>query len=340
MSLYPEYEAPRFVEKANGEKYGLCRIPGLVMTDKKTLLGYYECRSDYSDWAKIDIKIIRSCSHGEDFNEVLLIEGGGDTLNNPVMTVKDDTIHLLYLRNYNRLYYAKSTDDGITFSEPRDITRVLESGGPYTVAATGPGHGIVHNGRIIIPLWYGFNPDDTRAHHPSSVRTIYSEDDGETWQLGETIGEGILHDANESALAVGSDGKVIISIRHNTEGEKNRAIATSDNGICGWSDIVFCKDLPDPRCMGSMFSHDGSVYHINCATESGRKNLTIKKSEDCFKTFESIPVSEKGGYSDIVVDGDVIYVLYERDVLHKVDVENNDGLYFIKIYIASKAGDS
>ena len=321
------------IEKANGEKYGLCRIPGLVMTEKKTLLGYYECRSDYSDWARIDIKVIRSTDLGEGFDEVLLIEGDGDTLNNPVMTVKNGTVHLLYLRNYNRLYYRKSTDDGISFSEPREITDVLLSGGDYTVAATGPGHGIVHNGRIIVPLWYGFNPDDPKAHHPSFVRTIYSEDDGETWRLGDVIGEGVLHDANESALAVNSDGKVIISIRHNTEGEKNRAIATSDDGISSWSGLKFEKNLPDPRCMGSMFSYNGCVYHVNCATETGRKNLTIKISRDNFKMFESILVSEKGGYSDIVVDGDVIYVLYERDVLHKTDVENNDGLYFTKITV-------
>ena len=83
--------------------------------------------------------------------------------------------------------------------------------------------------------------------------------------------------------------------------------------------------------MGSMFSYEGAVYHINCATESGRKNLTVKKSEDNFATFEGFPVSEKGGYSDLVIHNGVAYVLYERDVLHKTDVENNDGLYFTKI---------
>ena len=303
------------------------------MTESGSLLGCYECRSDYSDWAKIDIKIIRSRDGGEGFEEILLIEGGGDTLNNPVMTVKDGTVHLLYLRSYNRLYHAKSTDDGVSFSEPREITDVLRSGGDYTVAATGPGHGIVHNGRMIVPLWYGYNPDDPKAHHPSSVRTIFSEDDGETWKLGDVIGDGVLHDANESALAVNAEGMVFISIRHNTEGERNRAVAISDDGISGWSEVKFEKNLPDPRCMGSMFSYEGYVYHINCDTETGRRNLTIKKSRDGFITYESFLVSEKGGYSDLVIRNGIAYVLYERDVLHKTDVENNDGLYFTKINI-------
>ena len=330
MSQLPDHE-PMLIEKANAEKYGLCRIPGLVMTDKNTLLGYYECRSDYSDWAQIDLKVIRSRDLGESFEEALLIEGNGDTLNNPVMIVNGDSIHLLFLCNYHRLYHSVSTDDGITFSEPKDITSVLESDVPYTVAAVGPGHGIVHEGRMIVPLWFGYNPDDPKAHHPSSVRTLYSEDNGKAWQLGDVIGEDVLHDANESALAVNADGRVIISIRHNTDGEKNRAISVSDNGIGGWSEVKFEKNLPDPRCMGSMFSYEGAVYHINCVTESGRKNLTVKKSEDNFATFEGFPVSEKGGYSDLVIHNGVAYVLYERDVLHKTDVENNDGLYFTKI---------
>ena len=47
------------IEKNNTE-YAVCRIPGLVRTESGTLLCYYECRSDLSDWARIDIKIRRS----------------------------------------------------------------------------------------------------------------------------------------------------------------------------------------------------------------------------------------------------------------------------------------
>lgn len=323
----------KLIEKANGTEYGLCRIPGIVLTEKGTLIGYYECRSDYSDWAKIDLKVIRSTDNGESFDRVILIEGNGDTLNNPVMTVKGDTIHFTFMRNYKKLYYCKSQDDGESFSPPEDISFLLEEGERYTVAATGPGHGIVHNGNIIIPLWFGYNPNDSKAHHPSLVRTIYSPDDGKSWRLGDVIGGDVLTDANESALAVLPDGRVLISIRHCTDANNKRALAISENGYSDWSPIRFSESLPDPRCMGSMFSHKGKTYHVNCASVAGRKNLTVKISSNIFESFESILVSELGGYADIAVNDEYIFVFFERDVLHKTDVENNDGLYFARLKI-------
>ena len=45
------------IEKSD-EKFVQYRIPGLVLTGKGTLLGYYECRRSFSDWADIDIKVI------------------------------------------------------------------------------------------------------------------------------------------------------------------------------------------------------------------------------------------------------------------------------------------
>ena len=49
------------IEKINTE-YREYRIPGLILTEKGTLIGYYECRDSTSDWARIDLKIIRSTS--------------------------------------------------------------------------------------------------------------------------------------------------------------------------------------------------------------------------------------------------------------------------------------
>ena len=339
MSREYKVGTPKLIEEAYGEKYGLCRIPGMVVTEKKSILCYYEARSDFMDWADIDIKVLRSTDGGETFETVLVIDGEGDTLNNPVMIVKGEVIHFLYLRNYKRLYYRRSVDDGKTFSEPREITEALSSDGlPYTVAATGPGHGIVHSGKLLVPLWRGYNADDPSAHRPSHVLPLYSDDDGETFKLGEAVGKEVLTDANESAFAVTLDGKVLISIRHYTDNEKYRALAVSENGIDGWTAPVFCEALPDPRCMGSMAHDEKAVYHINCAAKSERENLTVNISCDNFSTCESILVSKYAGYSDIAVDGEYIYVFYERfhEEFHRkakkaTTRDENDGLYFVKI---------
>ena len=162
----------RIIEKANAQ-YFACRIPGMVLTESGTLLAYYECRSARSDWAQIDIKVIRSTNEGRDWETVRIVPGQGNTLNNPMMIVDGDTVHFLYCKNYRELFYCRSTDDGITFSEPLNISYVFENSGyDHTVAAIGPGHGIVHNGKLLLPVWFACNHTDLKAHHPSFISTV------------------------------------------------------------------------------------------------------------------------------------------------------------------------
>lgn len=300
------------IEKLNGN-YAVCRIPCLVVTDEGTLLACYECRSSQSDWAQIDVKIIRSVNKGESWDTVEILSGDGHTLNNPMLTVDGGAIHLLYCRDYKELYYKRSTDDGKSFGAERKISEVFEENDRfYNVAAIGPGHGIVHNGNILLPAWFAYNHEDEKAHHPSYIRTIRSSDGGDTWQLGEVIGEGKLVDPSECALAV-SNGKVIISIR-NENAYRRRAFAVSDSGYDNWSEPAFLDNMPDPICMGSMFHTDGEVYHINCTNTIAREDLTVKVSRDLFESFDVIPVDKLGGYSDIAVKDGELFVLYERDI--------------------------
>lgn len=312
------------MEKTFGETYHMCRIPGIVLTEQGTLLAYYECRRSASDWADIDLKIIRSTDKGDTWETTLLIPSAGNTMNNPMITVEGETIHFFYCENYKRLFHRVSTDDGRTFSEPVELTAVFDEGGFfYNVIAVGPGHGIVHNGVLLLPVWIGYNREDPKAHHPSFAATIYSQDSGNSWKLGEVIGRELLIDPSECALAVTPDNRVLISIR-NVNDCRSRAFALSETGYSGWTDLHFAENMPDPVCMGSMAHTKDAVYHINCATRKGRENLTIKVSRDNFETFEEIFVDNPAGYSDIAVGAEDIFVLYEKDIA-------NDGLYFKRI---------
>ena len=60
------------VERAIGD-YTDFRIPGIVATEKGTLLRYCECRRSCGDWADIDIKIDRSTDEGKTWETVLLL---------------------------------------------------------------------------------------------------------------------------------------------------------------------------------------------------------------------------------------------------------------------------
>ena len=135
---------------------------------------------------------------------------------------------------------------------------------------------------------------------------------GTAWKEGRTI---IVPDVEEFpghiACSSESRSKIVISLRH--EGEiKKRALAKSSDGISGWRDLVFEEKLTDPVCMGSMTHRDGLIYHSNCDSATDRINLTVKISRDCFESCESIVVSDGGGYSDIALLEDKLFVIYEK----------------------------
>lgn len=304
------------------ETYSNFRIPGLVLTDNGTLLGCCECRRSLSDWAAIDLSVRRSTDKGETWTQTVLIPGSGETLNNPVLTVLGRKILFMFCLNYKRLFICESIDDGQTFTKPHEINGVFESGGFfYNAAAIGPGHGVVKDGTVIIPVWFAYNRNDEKAHHPSFISTVYSVDGGESWHLGELIGCDVLTDPSECAAAVWQ-GRVVMSIR-NENRERRRAFAVSTTGFSDWSEPKIYDNMPDPVCMGSMDSNGKELFHINCNSDKSRVNLTLKISRDCFKSFESIIIDESGGYADIAV-GDKIYVLYEKNF-------GEDGLFFCSV---------
>ena len=83
------------------------------------------------------------------------------TWNNPVLIQDGELVHLLFHKNYETAYYCFSDDDGITFSEPVEITTAFrEFPWEWNVCASGPGHGIVtmcirdrHNQRLPHSKW-------------------------------------------------------------------------------------------------------------------------------------------------------------------------------------------
>ena len=151
--------------------------------------------------------------------------------------------------------------------------------------------------------------------------------------MGEIIDRDVLIDPSECALAVTAEGDLMLSIRNECPALM-RALAYSKTGIDGWSTPVLSPALPDPICQGSMDYANGLVYHVNCncAIEKHRQNLTVKISGDRFVTFDEIFVDDEGGYADIAVDGDMVYVLYERAVCRMGREIERDGIYFVKFH--------
>ena len=334
---------------ANTNGIARYRIPGIVVTQKGTVLAYSEARrNSSSDWGEIEVHLRRSTDGGKTWDAAKHIahhgarlEGnphkkkdGGEkeqTVNNPVAIVDRDTgaIEFLYCINYARCYAMRSTDDGVTWSSPVDVTATFEpfrKHYDWKVIATGPGHGIqLKSGRLVVPIWLAYGKEGD--HAPSAAATIYSDDHGKTWLAGDLAvpNEGEFGNPNETMLAELSDGRVMLVTR--SVSKPNRKIITlSPNGAASWSKPTFHDQLWEPICMASITAHPsqpGTLVYSNPHTlkldadgketpagRGKRENLSIKLSRDDGKTWPVSKTLDAGpsAYSDLAVlpDGTVL----------------------------------
>jgi sialidase-1 len=341
--------------KAGEGGYEQYRIPGVVVTPKGWLLAYCEARAKpLGDWGKIDLMLRRSTDGGRTWDAPRLLarppadakknpvaverkvgNPDGITMNNPVAICdsKAGVVHVLYCVEYARCFYVRSTDDGVTFSEPVEITSTFDAfrdRHAWRVIATGPGHGIVlSSGRLVVPVWLSLGTGKN-GHGGSVVATIYSDDAGRIWRAGDVAADGsYLGSPNETTAAELSDTRVMLNIRHDgvstdlgPNGTTWRGVVTGPDGATGWGKPRLDKSLPEPVCMGSLLALTAGGKHqllfANPANGEDRKrrNLTVKSSADDGATWSILGVIDPGtaGYSDLAAtaDGRTVFCLYER----------------------------
>lgn len=333
-------------------------IPGLVVTVKGTVLAYCAWRDVAEwDWGNIHVVMRRSTDGGETWGPEHKIAHMGEpvpaivrssppkargheadvTVDNPIAIAdRDGTVHMLYCVEYRRVFYMRSDDDGMTWSQPVEISKVFEKYRPefdWKIVATGPGHGIqLENGRLIVPVWLATGGKEGYQHAPSVTAVIYSDDHGRTWQAGDivarTTGRGnnpnVYHDPNETEAVQLADGKVLFNIRA-PSARHSRLESVSADGATAWSRPGFIDDLPEPIDFGSIvrFSKEPQcdknrlLFSICDSYAAGgkrrsydeqdfiRKDMTVFLSYDEGKTWPIKKVIQPGpagcGYSDLAV---------------------------------------
>lgn len=320
--------------------YRSYRIPSLAITRQGTLLAAVAGRFDgHGDWGNIDTMLRRSTDGGKTWDEQRVIaDDGANTVDNATFIIDptSDTIYLMYQINYARAYLKQSTDEGVNWSPPREITTVFDEfrtrdSYPWEVLAMGPGHGITtRTGRMVVPVWLATH----RRHRPSVSATVYSDDQGKTWQAGEIIVANDERTINpsEHMLVELADGRIMANIRTESKPHR-RLVSVSADGASDWSDPEFEDALYEPICMAGfaaatpadgsadqvlLFSHPNSDpsapgYDPEWGTRA-RRNLTLRLSRDQGATWDDGLVIESGpsAYSDIAIGADgFVYILYE-----------------------------
>ena len=339
-----------FCQGVANDGYPRVRIPAVCVTKKGTVLAFAEGRQG-GDHSENDIIMKRSTDRGKTWSKVQIIAADGkNCLNNPLPVVLSDTGRVLLVYQVfpsdrhgraigkhvtlaspgldgpgvQKCFLVQSDDDGLTWSKPRDITAMVKRPKRIESFASGPGVGIQlrrgkHTGRILVPINQSWHEGGSRRFE---VYTAYSDDGGTTWKIGAAAAKGDPGEGNEVQVVELADGSVLLNSR-STGRARLRKTARSTDGGQTFSPLVDAKALIEPQCQGSILRYtdplDGFKSRLifsNPASQSGRRNGTIRLSTDEGKTWPVARTLYAGGYAysclTVLPDG-TIGCLFERD---------------------------
>ena len=285
--------------------YHTYRIPALLATKKGTLLAFCEGRrNNGNDHGDIDLLVKRSEDGGATWSkqDVIYGEPGEVTIGNPcpVLDGRNNTIWMPFCRENSDVLMGKSEDDGLTWTDPIDITEDVKLP-TWEWYATGPGVGIQlahgpHAGRLVIPSDHR-EPDgyDCGSH------VVFSDDAGDTWHIGQAIRPG----ANECQAVELLDGSLLMNIRMQTDSNGLRAVVRSGDGGITWSGLEHDKNLQCPKCQASLLrmsadAEDQLLFTNPCTAEppspeyGKRAGMTLKVSGDAGESWTRSRVLHEG----------------------------------------------
>lgn len=374
---------PAFLLRAAGQdNTDTYRIPGLVTTNKGTLVAVYDNRYNNSKDLQedIDIGMSRSTDGGQSWQQMKVImdmgEYGGRSqrlngIGDPCVLYdhKTNTIWVAALwmsgsapdqmlwwaskpgmqpEETGQFILVKSTDDGLTWSQPINITSQIKDPA-WQLLLQGPGRGITMiDGTLVFPAQ--FKTDlGTKAldggQYTCLSTIVYSNDEGKSWQ----IGSGAKSNTTEAQVVELTDGSLMLNMRDDRnrkdKGATNgRAVSvTTDLGKTWNIHPSSNSALPEPNCMASIISANVKIngrmqqvlFFSNPNNKNARTNMTIKASLDGGLTWPDAYQTELNsadgyGYSCMtMVDENTIGILYE----------GTKDLYFQKIKVSDLFGN-
>ena len=211
-----------------------------------------------------------------------------------------------------QLMMVKSSDDGLTWSQPVNLTRQIKRA-DWLMSFQGPGRGItMEDGTLVIPF-----------QHQEGGRTLnsgvmYSTDHGLTWHT-----HNLAHTTtSEAAVAEIEPGVLLLTMRDETNSHYRRNFTTSDLGRT-WKEHPTNGKWEEPTCEASLLAVKAEESSLgqdllllaNPATTSGRNHITIRASLDNGITWEGQLLLDQGssmGYTCLtMVDASTVGILYE-----------------------------
>jgi sialidase-1 len=334
------------VRRAGDDGVHTYRIPGIVETDKGTLLAVYDIRylNTRDLPGHVDVGLNRSTDGGRTWSPMrIIMDMGAPHENNgvgdPTILFDPATKRIIVAALWSKgnrsiagskpglspdttgqFVLAHSDDDGQTWSAPYSITPQVKEP-RWHLFFQGPGNGIaMQDGRLVFPAQYW---DEQRMPYST---IIWSDDHGANWE-GRILGP--KSNTTESQVVETTPGTLMLNMRDN-RGKFRSVSTTTDMGASWKTHATSYSALPDPVCMGSLIKAKVMVkgelrevlFFSNPNTSSGRHHIAIQASLDMGETWQPahkllVDERESFGYSSLVTVGsDRIGILYEgiRDI--------------------------
>lgn len=340
------------VRHAGDDGVSAFRIPGLVTTNKGTLLGVYDIRYNNSKDLQeyIEIGVSRSTDGGQTWEKMRTAIGFGEYdgmpksqngIGDPAILVDKQTgtiwivaawthgmgvgaawwnsLQGMTLNQTAQLIMAKSDDDGKTWSAPINITEQVKDPSWYFLLQ-GPGRGIsMEDGTLV------FASQFIGSDRIPNSSIIYSKDHGKNWHMGSLA----RPNTTEAQVAEVTPGVLMLNMRDNRGG--SRAVSTTDDLGKTWKEHVSSRtSLREPVCMASFISVKAKdnvlgkdiLLFSNPDDTKARRNITIKASLDGGVTWLPanqvlLDANDGWGYSCLtMIDKETVGILYESSVAH------------------------
>jgi len=327
----PLHHVDVFVSGKDG--YAAYRIPAVEASPRGAILAFAEARKhNLADpgekGQEIDLVLKRSTDGGATWSPMRIIEHSGElwSSGNPATVVdrSNGRVWVFYIRcrpgrgteaarpgtddvaNLARW----SDDDGLTWSEPIDQTRIARdmTDGKWGISVPGPGGAIQdRRGRLIVPMW---------RYAPWGNFAMVSEDHGRTWQRGSLVP--FPEGGDEDQLVELSDGRLLLDMRQ--QKGPHRWMATSTDGGRTWSKPASGRKTTPVCCAIERYTlksagDDRDRIVWTGPLGPGRKTLVVRMSYDEGRTFANERLISEGpaAYSDMTLLKDKsVGVLWER----------------------------
>jgi len=285
MPVSPKRRIGYYLRKPGDDNVAFYRIPGMVTTNKGTLIAVYDLRhrkgGDLPN--DIDIGMSRSTDGGQTWEPMknILDVGGHDDnegVGDPAILVDRKTgriwVGALWahqgITNYNSAPGLKlgtsgqfiviySDDDGLTWSSPINLSEPLVANPPdptLKMFFNGPGSGItMRDGTLVFSAQFqkGKEKIEVWSNYDLFVSgcqaTIFwSKDNGKTW----TLGSGVRPKTTEAQVVELNDGTLLLTVRDERRVGTRAKFITRDLGKTWEEHPTSNKTLPDPVCQASI----------------------------------------------------------------------------------------